>query len=98
MPEIPGTLKPPRLATAPAAPAEGQLYYDTVAHKLLWWDGSAWVQATGSGGGGGITLPPRTRTNWSNASNRVTSIDRNAWTNQQLFDFVMTLSYDLENG
>ncbi len=35
------------LAAAPASPAAGQIYYDTTALKVFWWNGSAWVQATG---------------------------------------------------
>lgn len=28
--------------TAPASPVEGTIYYDSAAHKLKCWDGSAW--------------------------------------------------------
>jgi hypothetical protein len=45
MPEIVGTLKPPRLASAPSSPSLGQLYYDTAINDLLWWNGTAWVSA-----------------------------------------------------
>jgi len=31
-----------QLATAPATPAEGRTYYDTVTHKARTWDGTAW--------------------------------------------------------
>src|SRR3954471_5785824 len=41
------------LAAAPGSPVEGQLYYDTVAHKLYWYNNSSWVDATG---GGGVTF------------------------------------------
>ena len=43
MPEITGTLKPPRLAAAPGSPVKGQMYFNTAMSKLLWWDGAAWV-------------------------------------------------------
>jgi len=46
MPEILGTLKPPRLATAPSSPALGQIFYDTAASALKTWNGSAWVPAS----------------------------------------------------
>jgi len=46
MPEILGTLKPPRLATAPGSPALGQIFYDTAASALKTWNGSAWVPAS----------------------------------------------------
>ena len=36
------------LASAPASPVEGQVYYDTVAHALYWWNGTAWTLATGT--------------------------------------------------
>jgi hypothetical protein len=52
MPEFPGTLKPPRAATAPASPVQGQLFFNTATSKLQWWSGTVWVDATGSGGGG----------------------------------------------
>lgn len=45
MPEFPGTLKPPRLATAPSSPALGQMYYDTATNRLFWWNGTLWVVA-----------------------------------------------------
>lgn len=45
MPEFPGTLKPPRLATAPSSPVLGQMYFDTALSQLRWWNGSAWVAA-----------------------------------------------------
>lgn len=35
------------LASAPGSPVEGQLYYDTVAHALYWWNNTAWTLATG---------------------------------------------------
>jgi len=48
MPEIVGTLKTPRLAAAPSSPVAGQMYFDTVANVLYWWNGTAWVSASGS--------------------------------------------------
>src|SRR4249919_2732418 len=49
MPDIAGTLKPPRLSTPPSSPALGQMYYDTGSNLLKWWDGTSWVTASGSG-------------------------------------------------
>jgi hypothetical protein len=46
MPEFPGTLKPPRLATAPSSPALGQMYYDTPSNILYWWNGTVWQPST----------------------------------------------------
>jgi len=43
MPEIVGTLKPPRLASAPSTPALGQLYFDTTSGTLRTWNGTAWA-------------------------------------------------------
>jgi hypothetical protein len=54
MPYFPGTLQPPRLASAPASPAFGQMYYDTTSNQLKWWNGTAWQVA---GGGAGKTNP-----------------------------------------
>lgn len=45
MPEFVGRLRTPRLATAPATPVVGEMYYDTVGNILYWWNGSAWVPA-----------------------------------------------------
>jgi hypothetical protein len=42
MPEIVGRLRTPRLSTPPSSPVVGEVYYDTVANKLLYWDGTAW--------------------------------------------------------
>lgn len=49
MPDLPGTLKPPRLASAPSSPVVGQMYYDTAANLLKWWNGTSWVTASASG-------------------------------------------------
>lgn len=43
MPEIVGTLKPPRLASSPGSPALGQIFYDTVTNQLKVWNGTVWV-------------------------------------------------------
>ena len=51
MPELPGSLKPPRLASAPGSPVGGQTYYDTALSKLRWWNDSAWVAAEGGSAG-----------------------------------------------
>jgi hypothetical protein len=37
------------LGSAPATPVTGQLYYDTGTNKLLWWNGTSWIDATGGG-------------------------------------------------
>lgn len=37
------------LGTAPSSPVTGQIYYDTGVSKLFWWNGSAWIDATGAG-------------------------------------------------
>src|SRR5215813_2410419 len=52
MPEVLGTLKPPRLptASAPSSPTPGQMYYDTTDNRLKWWDSTKWVPAMDVGG------------------------------------------------
>lgn len=49
MPEILGRLRTPRLSAAPSSPALGEMYYDTGTNKLYWWNGTAWIDATGGG-------------------------------------------------
>ena len=36
-----------QLATAPSTPVTGQEYYDTVANKAYYWNGTAWVDMSG---------------------------------------------------
>jgi len=36
------------LASAPSAPVKGQLYFDSTGNVLYWWNGTAWVAASGS--------------------------------------------------
>jgi hypothetical protein len=72
MPEIVGRLRPPRLSTPPASPAEGETYYDTATKILYFWNGTIWVPAssamallgskfvldgTPANGGGSWTIP-----------------------------------------
>jgi len=37
------------LAAAPSSPVKGQMYFDTVGNTMYWWNGTAWIAATGSG-------------------------------------------------
>src|SRR5215471_6876261 len=66
MPDFPGTLKPPRIATPPASPSLGQVYYDTNSNTLYWWNGTTWVAATGQG-------TPPTRTVFTSGSGTYTT-------------------------
>jgi hypothetical protein len=43
------------LATAPASPVAGQVYYDTVSNHEYVWNGSGWEQGSGGGGSGTVT-------------------------------------------
>lgn len=56
MPEITGSLRPPRLSAPPSSPAQGEVYFNTSDNTLYWHDGSNWVPAMGAGGGGGGQL------------------------------------------
>ena len=42
-------LRAHQLSAAPSGPVSGQLYYDTVANTLYWYNGTAWQAAMGSG-------------------------------------------------
>jgi len=46
MPEIPGTLKPPRLASAPGTPVLGQMYANTASNTVYWWNGTVWLSVS----------------------------------------------------
>lgn len=51
MPDIVGKLKPPRLSAAPTSPVVGELYYNTANNTLYWWNGTAWISASGGASG-----------------------------------------------
>lgn len=36
------------LASAPSSPVAGQLYYDTVANRIYFWNGTSWIAADGT--------------------------------------------------
>lgn len=38
------------LASAPASPVTGQIYYDTATNKLFYWNGSSWIDTSGGTG------------------------------------------------
>jgi len=48
MPEIVGRLRTPRLSAAPSSPVVGEMYYDTGANVLYWWNGTGWISASGA--------------------------------------------------
>jgi hypothetical protein len=50
MPEFKGSLRTPRLPSAPVSPITGEMYYDTTTNVLYWWNGTTWISASGSGG------------------------------------------------
>jgi Repeat of unknown function (DUF5907) len=41
-------LRAHQLGTAPSSPVTGQLYYNTADNTLYWWNGTAWISASGS--------------------------------------------------
>jgi hypothetical protein len=43
------------LASAPSSPVSGQLYYDSTANILYFWDGSAWCPTAKGAAGGDLT-------------------------------------------
>jgi hypothetical protein len=49
MPEVVGRLRTPRLPSAPASPAVGEMYYDTTTNVLYWWNGTVWTSSAGGG-------------------------------------------------
>lgn len=59
-----------------------------------------WVVYDGNwylaGGIPGTISPPRTQTNWTVGANARRTIDRNTYTIDQLYDYVNTLVYDLQ--
>lgn len=44
-------LRAHQLGAAPSSPVTGQLYYNTGDNTLYWWNGTAWISASGGGGG-----------------------------------------------
>ena len=64
MPDITGTLNPPRLGSPPSSPALGQIYYDnsTTPGVLYWWDGTTWKSASGGSAAPEVYVGPNTPT------------------------------------
>ena len=58
-PDIVGRMRPPRLASAPASPSLGELYFDSGTDILYYWNGTAWVSGGSGSGGGGATMAAR---------------------------------------
>lgn len=46
-----GTLKTPALASAPAGPSAGQVYFNTTDFSLYYYNGTSWTQSSASGSG-----------------------------------------------
>ena len=44
MPDFVSTLRVPNYASAPGSPVKGQVYFDTTANILYYWNGTAWRQ------------------------------------------------------
>ena len=64
MPDITGTLRPPRLGSPPSSPALGQIYYDnsTTPGVLYWWDGTTWKSASGGSAAPEVSVGPNAPT------------------------------------
>src|SRR4249919_1787617 len=62
MPDITGTLRPPRLPGAPPSPANGEMYFDTSASTLYWWDGTTWKSASGGSAAPEVYVGPNAPT------------------------------------
>ena len=93
MPDIVGRLRPPRLSAAPASPSPGEVYYDTGANKLYWWNGSTWVDTSGGGSA------------WVSVLSAQPVLDNGIWQNLRagkgrlsLSDFVTTLGLKAPAG
>lgn len=56
MSDLRGKLILPRLSAHPSDPKQGEAYFNTVDGKIWWYTGSAWVSATGGGGGSGTDI------------------------------------------
>lgn len=49
MTRILGRVVTPNISTPPSAPITGEMYFDTAASVLYWWNGTAWINASGPG-------------------------------------------------